>query len=155
MSFEEEVFLTILDKGLLAIVLAVVAGLIKWWLQRDQAQKDLIKEVAPLRAAAYAKFWGATEPFRRTDAPQLTEDVLSTAQKDLNRIYFDEGGAMYLSHEAASRLTAARQKLKDGAEEDEIRKQFSRFRTQLKRDLLIYTKREADSPLRIDDSGSG
>jgi hypothetical protein len=78
MTFEQQILLTILDKGLLAAVLALVAGLVNWWLQRDKAQKDLIKEIATFRATAYATFWKKTEPFRETDPPPLTEDVRKT-----------------------------------------------------------------------------
>lgn len=155
MTFEQQVFLMILDKGLLGIALALVAGLVKWWLQRDQAQKDLVKEIASLRAAAYATFWKKTEPFRRTDPPPLTEQLRRTAHEELNKAYFDEGGAMYLSHQAASRLLQAKRLLKDGADETVIREAFSLFRTQLKRDLLIYTKREADTPLLANEKKSG
>ena len=42
-AFDEKVWLIILDKGFLAIALAVVAGLVKWLLQKDQAQRDLSK----------------------------------------------------------------------------------------------------------------
>ena len=151
MSFEQQLLLTILDKGLLATALVLVAGLVKWWLQRDQAQKDLVREIASLRAAAYAAFWKKTEPFRRTDPPALTEDLRKSAHEELNKVYFEEGGAMYLSHEAASRLLKAKELLKNPkASEDDIRNAFSRFRTQLKTDLLVYTKRDADKPLLED-----
>jgi hypothetical protein len=155
MSFEQQVFLTILDKGLLAIALALVAGLVKWWLQRDQARKDLVREIAAFRAEAYASFWKRTEPFRRTDPDPITEDVRSTALEQLNRVYFDEGGAMYLSHQAASRLIRAKQLLKNKADEQDVREAFSRFRTQLKTDLSIYTRRDAGKRLPTAEETSG
>jgi hypothetical protein len=62
---------------------------------------------------------------------------------------------MYLSHEAASRLLRAKRLLKENAPEAVVREAFSDFRTQLKRDLLIYTKREAETPLLTDDRKPG
>lgn len=150
MTFEQQLVITILDKGLLAILLALIAGLVNWWLQRDKAQMDLIKEIASLRAKAYANFWRKTDPFREIDPPPFTDETRKTAHDELNKAYFDEDGAMYISYQAASRLLRARRRLKDGAKESVARKAFSLFRTQLKRDLLIYTKREANTPLLSD-----
>jgi hypothetical protein len=147
MELQQQLLVSIVDKGLLALVLTIVAGLVKWILQRDAAQRDLMKAIAPQRATAYASLWNATEDLRRTNPPALTEERRKSVQRKLDEAYFGEGAAMYLSHKAASLFLRAKARLNDNAPESELREMFSAFRTQLKEDLLIYSKRDARTPL--------
>ena len=146
-EFHQEIWLTVLDKGILAIVLAFIAGLAKWLLQRDQAQRDLIREIAPKRAEAYEKLWKATEPFCRKKLSEIDQQFRDEMHDKFNKAYFDEGAAMYLSHKASSIFVSAKTHLVDGTGVAVIAKELSSFRTLLKQDLKIYTKREAETPL--------
>ena len=148
-EFERKVWLTILDKGLLAIILALVAGLVKWLLQRDQAQRDLVKEIAPKRAEAYERLWKLTEPFCRKKHSEIHQQFRDEMHRKFNEAYFDEGAALYLSHKASSIFLRVKGHLVDNTDAAVLVKELSSFRTQLKQDLKIYSKREAETPLEI------
>ena len=84
-QFDQKIWLIILDKGLLAIALAVVAGLVKWLLQRDQAQRDLVREIAPKRAEAYERLWKVTEPLCRKKHSEIDQHQFSPRQNTRTR----------------------------------------------------------------------
>ncbi len=67
----------------------------------------------------------------------------------LNEAYFEEGAAMYLSHKASSIFLKAKGHLIDNTDVAVLVDELSSFRTQLKQDLKIYSKREAETPLDI------
>ena len=146
-EFDQKIWLIILDKGFLAIALAVVAGLVKWLLQRDQAQRDLVREIAPKRAEAYERLWMVTEPLCRKKLSEINQQFREEMHEKLNKAYFDEGAAMYLSHKASSIFVRAKGHLVDNTDVAVLVKELSSFRTQLKQDLKIYTTREAETPL--------
>ncbi len=161
MDVYESLLITVVDKGVLAGLIVALGYKVKLWLQEDQARRDLVREVSSQRADAYAKIWKATEDFRSTNPPELHDDRLRTARETLHKAYFDEGGAMYLSFEAARLLVKAKSALAarldaggtDGTvTDDDLRKAFSDFRTQLKTDLLIYTEAEKNTHLRAKKS---
>ena len=158
MDFYEQLIVTFIDKGVLAIIVVALGYKVKLWLQEDQSRRDLVREVSSLRAAAYEKIWKATEDFRSTDPPDLDRKRIAKVRDVLNRAYFDDGGALYLSHAAASRLLVAKrllaQRIDDNASpsaisDEDLRSAFSSFRTQLKADLLIYTEEEKEKPLQV------
>ena len=150
MTYEQELWLAVLDKGFLALALAIVAGLVKWLLQMDQAQRDLIKEIAPKRADAYEKLWKVTEQLCRKKQLKMDMTYRKDMHEQFNKAYFDDGAAMYLSHDASSKFLKAKGHLLNKDIEDAvIIEEVSSFRTQLKKDLKIYSKREADTPLDI------
>lgn len=143
-EFEQKIFLTLLDKGLLAVVLAVAGGFIKWLLQIHAAKKAILGETAQYRAAACAALWGATEPFRATDPPEDIAEVITASQTDLSTKYFEGGNAMYLSRKATKLFNQARQELRNQAKKSKpdwkiIQSKFSAFRTQLKIDIGSYS----------------
>ena len=147
-EFQKDIWLSVLDKGFLAIVLAVIAGLVKWLLQRDQAQRDLVREISPKRAEAYERLWKVTEPFCRKKSSEIDQKFRDEMHTKLNEAYFDEGAAMYLSHKASSLFVKAKRHLVDNNTKAAVLiEELSSFRTQLKVDLRIYTKREAETPL--------
>jgi hypothetical protein len=142
--------LAVLDKGFLALALAIVAGLVKWLLQMDQAQRDLVKEIAPKRAEAYEKLWKVTEQLCRKKQLKMDMKYRKDMHNQFNKAYFDDGAAMYLSHEASSKFLKAKGYLvKNDIENAVLIEEVSNFRTQLKKDLKIYSKREAETPLDI------
>lgn len=143
----QKILLIILDKGFLALVLAIVAGLVAWLLQRDQAQRDLVREIAPKRAEAYEKLWKVTEPFCNKEHSEIDKQFREEMHTKFNKAYFDEGAAMYLSHKASSSFLRAKNHLVDKTEVKILVNELSSFRTQLKQDLKIYTNREAETPL--------
>ena len=69
--------------------------------------------------------------------------------KKFNIAYFKEGAAMYLSHKASSVFVRAKGHLIDNTDVTVLVEELSSFRTQLKQDLKMYSKREAESPLEI------
>ena len=146
-EFNQKILLIIFDKGLFALALTVVAGLVKWLLQKDQAQRDLVKEIAPKRAEAYEKLWKETEPLCRKKPSELTKQFREEMHDKLNKAYFTDGAAMYLSHKASSIFLKAKRSLIDDIDVTVVIDEISSFRTQLKEDLLIYSKREAKTPL--------
>ena len=152
MEFHEQIWITLLDKGLLAIAVGVLVWLGNLWLQRDKARKDLAVAIAEKRADAYATLWKKTEDLRSTDPPPLDAHKRDELMGELTKLYFKDGGAMYLSHPAASCFLAAKKLLNDSeASDKQIRKAFSALRTQMKVDLLIYSKAEAIKPLRYEE----
>jgi len=148
-EFDQKIILMILDKGFLALVLAAVAGLLKWLLQRDQAQRDLVREIAPKRAEAYEKLWKVTEPMCRKKHSEIDKQFREEMHAKFNKAYFDEGAAMYLSHKASSSFVRAKRHLVDNTDVTTLVNELSSFRTQLKQDLKIYTKHEAEKPLEL------
>jgi hypothetical protein len=143
-AFEQKIFLTILDKGLLALILGVAGGLIKWLLQIHAANKAILGETAQSRAAACAALWEATEPFRATDPPENIPDVIASAQTALTSKYFEGGNAMYLSRKATLLFNRARKELQYQVEKSDpdwqaIQSKFSAFRTQLKVEVGCYS----------------
>lgn len=162
MTFYDQIIVTIIDKGVLALLVVALGYKVKLWLQEDQSRRDLVREVSVQRAAAYEKIWKATEDFRSTDPPDLDPTHMAKARDNLKKAYFDHGGAMYLSHEAASRLLFAKKLLAQRIDhtpssstvsDEALRSAFSRFRSQLKADLLIYTEAEKDKPLQANAGG--
>jgi len=148
-EFYQKIILIIFDKGFLALVLAVIAGLLKWLLQRDQAQRDLVREIAPKRAEAYEKLWKVTEPMCRKKQSEIDKQFREEMHTKFNKAYFDEGAAMYLSYKASSSFVRAKKHLVDNTDVATLVKELSSFRTQLKQDLKIYTKQESEIPLDI------
>ena len=149
-EFQEDILTIIIDKGLLAIALAFVAGLVKWWLQRDQASRDLLKQIAPKRAEAYEILWKVTEETCRKKPSEMDQDFRDKMHDKFNEAYFDRGAAMYLSHNSASEFIKCKRKLIDETVDAQyLVDELSSFRTQLKHDLKIYSKREAMTPLDI------
>ncbi|MEY1555141.1 hypothetical protein AB3Y40_05850 [Yoonia sp. R2331] len=151
MHFSDEIKLILLDKGALALVIVIAVAGLNYLLQRSKARADLVQEIATKRAEAYACFWAASEPFRKTEPPELTPDAASAALAKLNTVYFAQGGAMYLSFDAMKKLSKAKDLLRrrnagKPVTEATLRDAFSAFRTQLKRDLLIYSAAEARAP---------
>ncbi len=152
---DKELFLLLIDKGLLALILALVAGLVSYLLNLQKANHDLATAIAEKRATAYEAIWKATEPFRKTEPEPATRALLAEALTQLNKAYFQDSGALYLSWDATQLLQHAKSKLTDlrdkapetGAipEPDfkTVRDSFSALRTQLKQDLMIYSKRDA------------
>lgn len=149
MTFEQQLLVTILDKGLLAILLAVLVWLGNVFLQRRKARTDLAVALAEKRADAYVALWNATEDLRSTDPPPLDSEKRKELVGALTRLYFDDGVAMYLSHAASAKFLEAKMLLVDGGvSDDAVRNTYSALRTQMKVDLQIYSQADASKPLR-------
>jgi len=149
MTFNQQLIITIIDKGLLAIVLAIVGYVFQSLLARQQAQYSIRQALAPMRSTAMKNLWSKTEKVKFSSTQLLTPDDRKSFYDELTKWYYEEGGAMYLSHTAAGLFMIARGKLGDSTvDEERVRGAFSELRTQLKVDSGIYTRRAALTPIK-------
>jgi hypothetical protein len=136
-----------------AVALLVVGflgrSLVGHWLQR--ALKDYDAQLAArvriieLQLPAYRELWELSSSFRSSFAGEYDADVMRAGERRLSRWYYHGGNGALLSFEAQSILQAGLSLLRRCAPADSaaITRIFSRLRTQLKRDLGIYSETEA------------
>lgn len=111
---------------------------LKWILEKRKARYALVTEIAGERVSEYVNLWRITQ--RAAFGTKDSELDRKQLDDDLFDWYYRNAGAMYLSVKAAKRLAGARLALqKRDSELKEIRRRFSRLRTQLKYDCGVYT----------------
>jgi len=148
MSFEEQMIITLVDKGLLALVIAVVGFALNLLLARQQARANIQQAIAPLRVKALTELWSKTEKLGFAKQQSLSPDQRTSIFQELTKWYYDASGAMFLSHKATGLFLIARAQLQmESITDENIRESFSALRTQLKVDCGIYSLRDARTPL--------
>jgi hypothetical protein len=144
-NFDQQVMVTLLDKGLLALIVVLATYGLNSLLEQQRAKAGLEQALASDRAAAYGQLWSKTDRLAVSKQAPLSFDARTAIFEELTAWYYDEHGALYLSHAATSQFLSARRQLKDRNIDDKtLRDSFSTLRTQLKADCGIYTRREAE-----------
>ncbi|UCF27171.1 MAG: hypothetical protein JSW42_11055, partial [Chloroflexota bacterium] len=99
MNFQEELIITIIDNGLLALIIAVIAFVFNWLLQRQKAKDELRKALSSKRAESFGELWSKTYRLRYSKDEQISSKDRDDLYEELTCWYYDEKGAMYLSYE--------------------------------------------------------
>lgn len=105
-TFEQDLWLAVIESGLLALILIGVGYFVNRRLEQDKADEGIRQKVAEARADAYKALWTLTSALKsRLD--ELSDD--DVPQSDAQRLrqklttwYYDLGNGLYLSHPAAS-----------------------------------------------------
>jgi len=110
-----------------------------------EAQKDL--QIAAARLPAYQRFWEILDVTSPTLKLKLPPEQREELEDKLRAAFFQNGHGIFLSHSALTRYRVAMRCLQmENTKPETIRRAFSRFRTQLKTDVKVYTQEEAKTP---------
>lgn len=149
MTFSEQLWLTIIDKAILAIGLLLVGYWINRRLERDKANEGIRQKIAEARAAAYLSLWQLTAEIDAIDGSLLTSQRADQLLNQVTAWYYQQGNGLYLSHPATQLFLEARGTLKKTSPDvAAIKSGFSRLRTQMKQDIGVYTERQAQQPVK-------
>ena len=142
----EEVLTMVLDKVLLAILLAMI-GL---WINRKLSEYKSNLEhslqskmlLAESRLPSFTKLWQKTAPTSPTRDNKLDDNERKKLDSSLRDWYFENGNGLYLTTDLRDVYLNARESLKmistDSKSEEEITKRFTKLRTDLKNEIGIY-----------------
>jgi hypothetical protein len=145
--------ITIWDWLKLLIVPVVIAGGGIWFnrqLQREKSRDELLNAITKSRVEAYTELWAICKQVRFAKK----EDVITKEHRkkfdcQLDEWYWDRGNAMFLSWTASRRLMEARNRLRiikdktdSKKETEDIKKVFSKLRTELKYDCGVISSKE-------------
>ena len=146
MIFDEQLRITLLDKGLLAAILALAAFALNWLLEERKARNELLKAISLQRVDAYKKLWALLEAVKASDKAEIPNAEKERLAVALTTWYYEDGGGLFLSRAAADQCFAARRLLEAHTVSAVIRVRFSELRSQLKYDCGIQSRREQRSP---------
>jgi hypothetical protein len=142
MTYDQTLLLTVIDKLIIGVLLLIFGFWISRSLERFKANEALKAAFAPLRATKYQELWSKTELLSPTN-PDVTQPQRKQLHDSLKQWYYDSGGAMVLSLNAADLfLKAQKSLLKPEITSEEIVTIFSGLRTELKIDLGVYRPAE-------------
>lgn len=140
MNFQDELMITLIDKGLLALVALVVAYYFNRMLHKQKARDSMLEAIAEQRIKSYQGLWEISRTAEYARKDQIPQEARESMGKKLSEWYYKNGGAMFLSFQAAKKYGSAKEVLVNPKSElREIQDAFSALRTQLKNDLRIYT----------------
>lgn len=149
MTFSEQLWLTIIDKAILAIGLLLVGYWINRRLERDKANEGIRQKIAEARAAAYLSLWQLTAEIDAIDGSLLTSQRADQLLNQVTAWYYQQGNGLYLSHPATQLFLEARAMLKSPSPEViSLKSGFSGLRTQMKQDIGVYTERQAQQSVK-------
>lgn len=149
MTFSEQLWLTIIDKAILAIGVLIVGYWINRRLERDKANEGIRQKIAESRAATYLSLWQLTAEIDAIDRDPLTPEKVEQLLNKVTAWYYQQGNGLYLSHQATQLFLEAREMFKSPSPDVAVIKSgFSRLRTQMKEDIGVYTNQEAREPVR-------
>lgn len=144
-------------------------GRVTWerYAQRAKARDNLLWAISRQRSRALTSLWAHTMQFQRLNRVDTNEGWRTKQDIDFTSWYFQEAGALFLSWRATKLYFKAlktlrrplgftwtdrvRELLGFGASDPDKRrmqKAFSSLRTQLKRDIGIYSARDARRQLK-------
>jgi hypothetical protein len=155
MSFTDELYLRLIDTGLLGFILLVAAYLLNKFLETFKGQQareiDLFKaklqresesstQIALSRLPSYKQLWALTEIVSPATKTEITADQKQKLEAKLRSWYYHDGNGIFLSLEAARRFLHAKNKLalSDSVSFQDIQAAFSDLRTQMKSDIGVY-----------------
>lgn len=136
-TYDAELSLLLLDKGLLALLALLVGFVLNWGLQRSKSQDDLRNALAVDRARSYQCLWKILAVAPASGLSRVERADLEVAMTDW---YHDQSGALHMSWWTARRFIRVLDSLRatPPTAEHQLRKQISRLRTSLKRDCGRY-----------------
>ena len=108
MTFDEQLRITLLDKGLLAAILTLAAFALNWLLERRKARNELLKAISLQRVDAYKKLWALLEAVRPSDKADIPDPEMDRLAVALTNLDYEDGGGLFLSHAAAGQCIGAR-----------------------------------------------
>ena len=149
MTFNEELIITIVDKGLLSFVALIAGYWIKMAIEEFKANESLKRAVAEKRAPMYLDLWEKTKDFSATRTHQPTDQEKDSLYKEMTDWYYDKGNAIYLSFESSKLFLESRKLLEVSRNSDlkTIKDGFSALRTQMKVDMGVYSPADAKKQL--------
>ena len=140
MTFQEQLAITLLDKLLIGGLLLFAGFLLNVILEKRKANDELKKAVALERVKAYQVLWAIS-------IKSVDQAAKSERRQDFGK-WYNEGGALFLSFNAARRFFEATKLLRDDHDNvREIQSVLSLLRTKLKHDCGTYGRKEADSQI--------
>lgn len=147
-DFNSKLIITLVDKGLLALVAITIGYYFNKLLHKMKARDSMLEAIAEQRIKSYQTLWEITKKVQYARKTEISESDKKELGENLSEWYFKNGAAMFLSHKATKAYGAAREVIKEDskAELREIQSTFSALRTQLKNDLKIYTEEEKVKP---------
>lgn len=166
MSFMEELYLRLIDTGLLGLILIVAGYFLNKLLETFKSQQsqdletfkgeqarenELFKvklqresesttQIALSRLPAYKKLWELTEIVSPTAKTAITAEQKQKLEDALRHWYYQDGNGIFLSLDAGRQFLRAKDQLalSDTANFQNIQKAFSTLRTQMKSDIGVY-----------------
>ena len=148
MSMEDQIFLILLEKGLLAGIAVLIGFVFNWVLQSAKLRSEMVKELAVERANAYKALWKTLAAIRPGIDEEISPELVNKIEAALVKWYHDEANALYMSWGTSRQYMLARRWLsRQPINSKKIRQRISRLRTQLKADCGIYSDIEKLLPL--------
>ncbi|MEL6866167.1 MAG: hypothetical protein AAFP19_17190 [Bacteroidota bacterium] len=139
----QDLFITVLDKGLLALIALLVGFYFNRLLQERKARDSMLETITAQRVKAYQRLWEATKVAEFAREQEISETEKKDLSNKLTEWYYKDGGAMFLSFDATKSYGKAKEVLVNPQSSlYEVKKAFSDIRTQLKKDLKVYTAEE-------------
>jgi hypothetical protein len=135
------------DVGIIQAILSIAwfvlgflaRSLVQWYLQKAKAREAMLRAFSVQRARSLESLWSKTMVFQRLHGIRIDDDWRTKQDDQFTKWYFNESGALFLSWRATKFYFRALRTLREGGSEESMRKSFSALRTQLKRDVGIYT----------------
>jgi hypothetical protein len=132
MTFTESLILAVVDKLLIAVIVAFVGYWVKGGLERirrqEQARLARVKRLEQFRLVvataglpAYQALWSITEAVSLSAERDLTEDDRRRFSEELRSWYYEKGNAMFLSLRALDLFQKAKKLLDEGKPLQEVR----------------------------------
>lgn len=145
MDLSDSLLHSLVDNLLIGVLVLIIGYWLKQRLETFKNNLSLQTALAPKRTEAYETLWHKTKDLTPRKLADLDLDVAkSSCIKDLRNWYYNEGNAMYLSLDSADLLLRGLTLLEHNeVTAKQIKNHFSSLRTQLKIDLGIYTKSDA------------
>lgn len=147
MNLGDGLLLSIVDKLLIGVLLAIVGYWMSEALERIKGRIALQNSLAPLRAAAYAKLWAQTQSLTPRGEVDPSPEDCKRSYLQLRAWYYSENGAFYLSHSSTKLFLELLTELENSAPKSS-KICASTLRTQMKFDLGIYTKKDSQTSVK-------
>ena len=152
LNFNQQLLLTIIDKGLIGIILLIIGFWIKTRIERLKGEEALrrliVGQIASARSPAYLELWQLTVKTSPSKTRALSQQEKDDLFDSLTTWYYDKGNAIFLSVAATDLFLKARGMLKESNSSDqETTDAFSKLRTQLKVDMGVYSDQDARTQL--------
>ena len=144
MTFEQQIYITLLDKGLLALLLLIAGFGLNFILQSRKSRDETIRELAVARAEAFKALWSLMSQIKPSETADTSKNTVADTERKLTKWYHEDGGALYASWQTTRAVLLALDTLRNPeVSPDDVRIAVSRVRTQLKKDIGVYTSLDA------------
>jgi hypothetical protein len=96
-TFDQQISLTLIDKGLLALLAGIGGFLLNWLLQKKKSRDEILHELTSSRVKAYKRLWAISGKLITSRKDEIPPDVRLQIDQELIEWYYEKGGAMFLS----------------------------------------------------------